>query len=79
MIAGRYNHPCIVQWEVFNEGDCVAQFNAPAMVQLVQELDPSRLVDTGLLSLSLSVSVCLSLTHSHMLRLHFIKFIPAEL
>lgn len=22
-IAGRYNHPCIVQYEVFNEVDCV--------------------------------------------------------
>ena len=22
MIEGRGNHPCIVQWEAFNEGDC---------------------------------------------------------
>eukprot|EP01116_Phalansterium_solitarium_P001107 TRINITY_DN10887_c0_g1_i1.p1 TRINITY_DN10887_c0_g1~~TRINITY_DN10887_c0_g1_i1.p1 ORF type:complete len:694 (-),score=219.41 TRINITY_DN10887_c0_g1_i1:208-2289(-) len=47
MIAGRYNHPCIIQWETFNEGDCVDVFNATQVVELVQALDPSRLVDTN--------------------------------
>ena len=28
MIEGRGNHPCIVQWETFNEGDCWAVFDA---------------------------------------------------
>ena len=46
MITGKFNHPCIVQWETFNEEDCVAQFNATAVVEYVQSLDPSRLVDT---------------------------------
>ena len=43
----RYNHPSIVQWEVFNEGDCVGVFNAPQMVQIALDLDPSRLIDTN--------------------------------
>lgn len=42
----RYNSPSIITWTVFNEKDCVAQFNATRAVELVQELDPSRLVDT---------------------------------
>ena len=46
MINGRYNHPSIVQWEVFNEGDCWGVFDVPSMVQLTQQLDSSRLVDT---------------------------------
>eukprot|EP01121_Diplochlamys_sp_Union-15-3_P017716 TRINITY_DN6295_c0_g1_i1.p1 TRINITY_DN6295_c0_g1~~TRINITY_DN6295_c0_g1_i1.p1 ORF type:complete len:699 (-),score=142.08 TRINITY_DN6295_c0_g1_i1:105-1982(-) len=47
MISGRYNHPCIIQWDVFNEGDCVSSFNATSVVELVQSLDPSRFVDTN--------------------------------
>jgi hypothetical protein len=43
----RYNHPSIVQWEVFNEGDCVGVFNATQVTQIVLDLDPSRLVDTN--------------------------------
>ena len=27
MINGRYNHPCIVQWTAFNEGDMVSHFD----------------------------------------------------
>jgi len=46
-IQGRYNHPCIIQWDVFNEFDCVGVFNATAVVQMVQKMDPSRLVDTN--------------------------------
>ena len=30
MIRGRGNHPSIVQWETFNEGDCWRVFTAPA-------------------------------------------------
>ena len=47
MIDGRGNHPCIIQWETFNEGDCVSQFNASAVVEWVKEYDPHRLVDTN--------------------------------
>jgi len=50
MIKGRGNHPSIVQWTVFNEGDCVGMFNNQAIIDLVNHvkaLDPSRLVDTN--------------------------------
>ena len=52
MINGRGNHPCIVQWTVFNERDCVRAFiekpnDVKSMVDLVKELDPTRLVDTN--------------------------------
>lgn len=46
MIDGRYNHPCIVQWTAFNEGDMVSHFNATAVVQWIKNYDPSRLTDT---------------------------------
>jgi hypothetical protein len=36
MIDERYNHPCIIQWDVFNEEDCVGVFNATAVVEMVQ-------------------------------------------
>jgi len=47
MIDYQYNHPSIVQWEVFNEGDCVGSFNATQITQIVLDLDNSRLVDTN--------------------------------
>ncbi len=47
MIDNVYNHPSIVQWETFNEGDCVRAFNATAVVEWVQQYDPYRLVDTN--------------------------------
>jgi len=47
MIDGRGNHACIVQWETFNEGDCVKQFNATAVVEWTKAYDPHRLVDTN--------------------------------
>jgi hypothetical protein len=47
MIDGRGNHPSIVQWTVFNEGDCEAVFNITATTQWVQAYDPHRLVDTN--------------------------------
>lgn len=51
MIEGRGNHPCIVQWETFNEGDCWQVFKTPpydvnGITQLAKALDPTRLVDT---------------------------------
>merc|ERR1719506_1935939 len=51
MVEGRRNHPCIVQFTTFNEGDCWSVFkNKPddvaGVVALAQKLDPSRLVDT---------------------------------
>merc|ERR1719373_58349 len=52
MIAGRGNHPCIVQWTTFNEGDCWGVFDKPPysvkdIVNLAKQLDPTRLVDTN--------------------------------
>jgi hypothetical protein len=51
MIAGRGNHPSIVQWTTFNEGDCWGVFKTPpydvqGIVDLAKQLDPTRLVDT---------------------------------
>ena len=52
MINGRGNHPCIVQWETFNEGDCWEVFkDAPYRVQDIVDLTKKtdrmgRLVDT---------------------------------
>ena len=55
MIEGRGNHPCIVQWETFNEGDCWAVFDAAGPPHSVNDtvalarrarIGQSRLVDT---------------------------------
>ena len=43
MIAAHYNHPCIVQWVLFNEG--WGQFDTERLTALIKELDPTRLVD----------------------------------
>lgn len=50
-ITGRSNHPCIVQWETFNEQDCWSVFktkpyDVEGITQLAKSLDPTRLVDT---------------------------------
>jgi hypothetical protein len=45
-IEGRGNHPSIVQWEIFNEGDCIGNFNASEMLEFTRALDPHRLIDT---------------------------------
>ncbi|XP_065175421.1 beta-galactosidase-like [Sycon ciliatum] len=46
LVMGRRNHPSIVQWETFNEGWGQASEDfTKSMVQLVQSLDPHRLVD----------------------------------
>jgi len=44
-ILGRGNHPSIVQWEIFNEGDCVRHFNVTEMVEFTRAIDPHRLID----------------------------------
>jgi len=51
MILGRGNHPSILQWTAFNEGDCYSVFNtAPydikGITDLIKQLDPTRPVDT---------------------------------
>ena len=51
MVAGRGNHPSIVQIETFNEGDCWGVFKAKpfdvaSIVALSKQLAPDRLVDT---------------------------------
>lgn len=43
MIAGRGNSPAIVMWVPFNEK--WGQFDTPRIVRLIQQLDPSRLVN----------------------------------
>eukprot|EP00041_Stephanoeca_diplocostata_P000687 m.16204 g.16204 ORF g.16204 m.16204 type:complete len:821 (+) comp10918_c0_seq2:311-2773(+) len=50
-ILGRKNHPCIVQFETFNEGDCWTVFktkpyDVPGIVSLAKELAPTHLIDT---------------------------------
>merc|ERR1711998_620634 len=52
MIAGRGNHPSIVQWTAFNEQDCLDVFDTPpydvaGIVDLFRQLDPTRLVDAA--------------------------------
>lgn len=51
LIAGRKNHPCIVQFTTFNEGDCWNVFkekpyDVPGIVALAQQLAPNHLIDT---------------------------------
>jgi len=53
MVRGRGNHPSIVQFTTFNEGDCWEAFekagppnNVAGIVNLSRSLDPYRLVDT---------------------------------
>jgi beta-galactosidase/beta-glucuronidase len=43
MIDGLYNHPCVVQWVVFNEG--WGQFDTERITRWTKEYDPTRLVD----------------------------------
>jgi len=45
MIDGLRNHPSIIMWVPFNEG--WGQFDTPRIVQLIKELDPSRLVNNA--------------------------------
>jgi hypothetical protein len=43
MIDGRYNHPSIVMWVVFNEG--WGQFDTKRITEWTKEYDPTRLVN----------------------------------
>ncbi|HET6246506.1 MAG TPA: glycoside hydrolase family 2 TIM barrel-domain containing protein [Tepidisphaeraceae bacterium] len=45
MIEGRGNHPCIIQWVVFNEG--WGQYDTERLTKHVKDLDPWRLVDNA--------------------------------
>lgn len=44
-VAQLYNHPCIVEWTIFNEG--WGQFCANEMYQKLKELDSSRFIDSA--------------------------------
>jgi len=52
MIEGRGNHPCIIQWETFNEGDCwevfkTEPYTVQEIVALARKTDwQNRLVNT---------------------------------
>lgn len=43
LVETHWNHPCIIQWVVFNEG--WGQYDTRRLVERVQTLDPARLVD----------------------------------
>lgn len=43
LVKNHWNSPCIVMWVIFNEGQ--AQHNTPQLVEMVHQLDPSRLVN----------------------------------
>ncbi len=43
MILTHANHPCIVQWVLFNEG--WGQFDTVRLTAVIKQLDPTRLVD----------------------------------
>jgi hypothetical protein len=45
MIDGRYNHPCIILWAIFNEG--WGQYDTERLAAWVKQHDPSRLVDSA--------------------------------
>ena len=45
MVEGRWNHPSIVMWVVFNEG--WGQYDTPRLTKWVKSLDPSRLVNNA--------------------------------
>lgn len=43
MMQGLYNHPAIVQWDLFNEG--WGQFDTESLTEWIKAMDPTRLVD----------------------------------
>lgn len=52
LVTNHWNSPCVIMWDVFNEGqgqqgssNGVGQTNTAYLVQLVQTLDPYRLVN----------------------------------
>lgn len=44
-VTQLYNHPCIVEWTIFNEG--WGQFCADEMYTLLKQLDSSRFIDSA--------------------------------
>jgi len=45
MIEGRFNHPSIIQWVLFNEG--WGQYDTERLVKEIRKMDPTRLVDNA--------------------------------
>ena len=45
MVEGRWNHPSIVMWIVFNEG--WGQYDTPRLTNWVKQLDPTRWVNNA--------------------------------
>ena len=45
LIDGRGSHPCIIQYDLFNEQDMVEDFNVSGVVRWVRGYDPTRLID----------------------------------
>ncbi len=45
LVEGRFNHPSIVMWVVFNEG--WGQYDTARLTKWVKEMDPSRLVNNA--------------------------------
>lgn len=45
MVEGRFNHPSIIVWVLFNEG--WGQYDTERLVPWLKSLDPSRLVDNA--------------------------------
>lgn len=45
MVMGLGNHPCIVQWILFNEG--WGQYDTERLTSWIKSLDPTRLVDNA--------------------------------
>jgi Concanavalin A-like lectin/glucanases superfamily/Immunoglobulin domain/Bacterial Ig-like domain (group 2) len=50
MVTNHWNSPCIIMWDVFNEGQgqtSTGQTNTPYVVNLVETMDPNHLVNQG--------------------------------
>jgi len=45
LVEGRWNHPSVIMWVVFNEG--WGQYDTPRLTKWVKGLDPSRLVNNA--------------------------------
>lgn len=48
MVTNHWNSPCIIMWDVFNEGQgqtSTGQTNTPYLVNLVETIDPNHLVN----------------------------------
>ena len=50
MVTNHWNSPCIIMWDIFNEGQgqtSTGQTNTPYLVNLVKTMDPNHLVNQG--------------------------------